>query len=225
MTTRPGSPSWSSSSHTTSGAAVRAANVRFTQRKTSTRDEHRREQRAAQREDAEEDLAVADLAEPEPVGVERDELGEQPQHDEQRRRGRALAAAGSSAERWAVRLRAVAPGGQIRLLLGRQLVDLDVHRGELEPRDLEVDVARHDVHLGSSALCFFTMYSAESAWFAKLMSMTAAGCPSAAARLMSRPSPSTYMRRPPTSELLDERAHGAPRRRRSGRAPRGRSRR
>ena len=38
---------------------------------------------------------------------------------------------------------------------------------------------------------FFTMYSAESAWLAKLMSITDAGCPSAAARLMSRPSPST----------------------------------
>jgi hypothetical protein len=36
MTTRPGSPSWSSSSHTTSGAAVRAANVRFAHRKTRT---------------------------------------------------------------------------------------------------------------------------------------------------------------------------------------------
>src|SRR5712692_10635901 len=37
---------------------------------------------------------------------------------------------------------------------------------------------------------FFTMYSHESAWSAKLMSITDAGCPSAAARLITRPSPS-----------------------------------
>ena len=36
ITTRPGRPSWSSSSHSTSGAAVRAANMRFAARKTRT---------------------------------------------------------------------------------------------------------------------------------------------------------------------------------------------
>ena len=36
ITTRPGRPSWSSSSHSTSGAAVRAAKVRLAHRKTST---------------------------------------------------------------------------------------------------------------------------------------------------------------------------------------------
>ena len=36
MTTRPGSPSWSSSSQRTSGAAVRAARVRFDHRKMRT---------------------------------------------------------------------------------------------------------------------------------------------------------------------------------------------
>ncbi len=42
---------------------------------------------------------------------------------------------------------AVRPGGQVLALRARQLVDRDAHRGELEPRDLEVDLARHDVHL------------------------------------------------------------------------------
>src|SRR5271166_4095219 len=41
----------------------------------------------------------------------------------------------------------------------------------------------------NSDACFI-MYSAESAWLAKLMSITEAGWPSAAARLMRRPSPS-----------------------------------
>ena len=36
ITTRPGSPSWSSSSQITSGAAVRAAKVRLAYRKTRT---------------------------------------------------------------------------------------------------------------------------------------------------------------------------------------------
>jgi inosine-uridine nucleoside N-ribohydrolase len=40
-----------------------------------------------------------------------------------------------------------------------------------------------------SVAWFFTMYSAASAWLAKLMSITDAGCPSAAARLIRRPSP------------------------------------
>ena len=43
----------------------------------------------------------------------------------------------------------------------------------------------------------FTRYSTESAWFANDMSMTMAGCPSAAARLMRRPSPSRNTRLPP----------------------------
>src|SRR5262249_32822622 len=43
----------------------------------------------------------------------------------------------------------------------------------------------------SRRLPCLTMYSTDSAWFAKLMSITIAGCPSAAARLISRPSPRT----------------------------------
>src|SRR5205085_10853487 len=39
-----------------------------------------------------------------------------------------------------------------------------------------------------------TRYSTDKAWFAKLISMTLAGCPSAAAKLIRRPSPSTMMR-------------------------------
>src|ERR1035441_1976301 len=44
------------------------------------------------------------------------------------------------------------------------------------------------------------MYSQESAWSAKLISITDAGCPSAADRLIRRPSPSRLMRRPSFSE-------------------------
>src|ERR1035437_3762069 len=44
------------------------------------------------------------------------------------------------------------------------------------------------------------MYSKESAWSAKLMYIPEAGCPSAAARLIRRPSPSRLMRRPSFSE-------------------------
>src|SRR5260221_8127013 len=40
------------------------------------------------------------------------------------------------------------------------------------------------------------MYSQDRAWSAKLISITDAGCPSAAARLMRRPSPRRLMRRP-----------------------------
>src|SRR5271168_1657833 len=44
------------------------------------------------------------------------------------------------------------------------------------------------------------MYSTESAWSAKLMSITDAGCPSAAARLIRRPSPSRLILRPSFNE-------------------------
>src|SRR5438309_10636533 len=44
------------------------------------------------------------------------------------------------------------------------------------------------------------MYSTESAWSAKLISMTLAGWPSAAARLIRRPSPSRLILRPSFSE-------------------------
>ncbi len=40
----------------------------------------------------------------------------------------------------------------------------------------------------SSCAAFLTMYSAARAWLAKLMSITLAGCPSAAARFTRRPS-------------------------------------
>src|SRR5271165_6297667 len=44
------------------------------------------------------------------------------------------------------------------------------------------------------------MYSTESAWSAKLISITDAGCPSAADRLISRPSPSRLILRPSFNE-------------------------
>ena len=77
------------------------------------------------------------------------------------------------------------------LLLGHR-VDVDAERLELEARDLAVDLGGHDVDaVASSSSWFFATYSAESAWPAKLMSMTAAGWPSAAPRLTSRPSAMT----------------------------------
>src|SRR5919197_4285397 len=49
-------------------------------------------------------------------------------------------------------LGAVTPGRQVRLLLARERVDLDADRGELEPGDLEVDLARHHVDLSLERL-------------------------------------------------------------------------
>ena len=63
-------------------------------------------------------------------------------------------------------------------------------RLQLQPRDLPVDILRDDRRPGSPArMRALAMNSAASAWLAKLMSITAAGCPSAAARLTRRPSP------------------------------------
>src|SRR5512142_1186298 len=42
-------------------------------------------------------------------------------------------------------LRALLPGGQVRLLVLGERVDLDAERGEREPRDLVVDLARDAV--------------------------------------------------------------------------------
>src|SRR5919199_773925 len=48
---------------------------------------------------------------------------------------------------------AFVPRSQVaRLLLG-QLVDLDAHRGELDARDLAVDLLRHDVNLPLELAC------------------------------------------------------------------------
>src|SRR3954471_19022142 len=44
-------------------------------------------------------------------------------------------------------LRPFFPGGEVLLLLGRQLVDSYAHALELEPRDLPVDLLRHRVDL------------------------------------------------------------------------------
>ena len=57
----------------------------------------------------------------------------------------------------------------------------------------------------SRVVQFCSMNSADSAWFAKLMSMTLEGCPSADARLMSLPSPRTLIFLPfGKREFLDE---------------------
>ncbi len=48
---------------------------------------------------------------------------------------------------------------------------------------------------------FLTRYSAESAWLANDISMTLAGWPSAAARLIRRPSPSTITLLPPSCPM------------------------
>src|SRR5688572_723995 len=44
-------------------------------------------------------------------------------------------------------LRTVPPGGEVRLLLRGEHVDVHAHGSELEPRDLEVDVTGNAVHL------------------------------------------------------------------------------
>ncbi len=86
---------------------------------------------------------------------------------------------------------AFGPGCEIVLLLGSELVHLHAHGFELELGDLPVDRLGHGVDLRlelgwRASACI----RRESAWLAKLISITAAGCPSAAARLIRRPSPS-----------------------------------
>src|ERR1022692_2726626 len=54
------------------------------------------------------------------------------------------------------------------------------------------------------------MYSADSAWLAKLISITEAGCPSAAERLIRRPSASTLSRRPSRNEYSSTNSHVEP---------------
>ena len=65
---------------------------------------------------------------------------------------------------------------------------MDAERLQLEARDLLIDVVRDVVDVLAELVPVASAYSAESAWLAKDMSMTAAGWPSAAARLTSRPS-------------------------------------
>ena len=74
-------------------------------------------------------------------------------------------------------------------LVGGEFVDLDAHGFELELGDLAVDGFGDRVDLWLSSEACLIKYSTERAWLAKLMSMTEAGWPSAAARLMRRPSP------------------------------------
>jgi hypothetical protein len=62
-------------------------------------------------------------------------------------------------------------------LLGGQRVDLDAHRRELQAGDLLVDRDRHGIDLVLELAACCTAYSVASAWFAKLMSITIAGCP------------------------------------------------
>ena len=68
----------------------------------------------------------------------------------------------------------------------------DAEGVELEAGDLAVDVLRHDVDAAARASRgSWRRTRPQSAWPAKLMSMTAAGWPSAAPRLTSRPSAMT----------------------------------
>src|SRR5947209_13946044 len=94
------------------------------------------------------------------------------------------------------RLRTVSPGREVLALRGRQRVDLHAHRRELEPGNLEIDLAGHSVHPLRQAPAVCDHMLGSQGLVGKLMSITAAGCPSAAARLMSRPSPRTKSRRP-----------------------------
>ena len=77
---------------------------------------------------------------------------------------------------------------------------VDAQGGQLEPRDLGVDRLGDDVDPAARARRGgAATYSADSAWLAKLMSMTAAGWPSAAPRLTSRPSAMRLSFLPPRS--------------------------
>ena len=85
---------------------------------------------------------------------------------------------------------------------------LDAERRELERRDLPIDLLGHRVDAGRRARpARRASCSAASACSANEMSITAAGCPSAAARLTTRPAGEQVQ--PPAAEdvLLDERAH------------------
>ena len=101
------------------------------------------------------------------------------------RRGREDAASGS-----------LFPAREVALLLLGELVDLHAHARELERGDHLVDLARHRIDLLLELRLPFTRCSTAGAWSAKLISMTIAGWPSAAARLISRPSPSRLIFRP-----------------------------
>ncbi len=95
---------------------------------------------------------------------------------------------------------------------GCQRVDRDAQRSQLEAGDLSVDFRRQQVNARLKLPLFFTRYSTDSAWFAKLISITLAGCPSAAARLIKRPSPRTITLRAAAFDfvLLNERTHRLP---------------
>jgi len=67
------------------------------------------------------------------------------------------------------------PARQILFLLRRQAVDLDAHGFEFQFCDALVEVDGHGETRFSSDAWFFTMYSQQSAWSAKLMSITDAG--------------------------------------------------
>jgi len=79
------------------------------------------------------------------------------------------------------RSRPVLPGGEVLGLLGRERVEDDVQGRQLEPGHFHVDRLRDVVDAFARSLCLPFRYSAASAWLAKLMSITDAGCPAAQA--------------------------------------------
>ena len=83
------------------------------------------------------------------------------------------------------------PGGKIVLLLFGQGVDLNTHGFQFQPCDLLVYGVGNGIDLTFQIGVFFGQILGAEGLVGKLISITLEGCPSAAARLMSRPSPNT----------------------------------
>ena len=87
-------------------------------------------------------------------------------------------------------LRAGVPAGQVPPLLISQLVDTYPETRQLQPRDLLVDVLGHVMHARRQVVGVLRDVQRAQRLVGKLMSITAAGCPSADARFSTRPSAS-----------------------------------
>ena len=84
------------------------------------------------------------------------------------------------------------PGAKVFHLFRGEGVDGDADGLEFQAGDFIIDLLGHRIDLFFEGFrWFFTTNSAPSAWLAKLISITEAGWPSAAARLIRRPSPRT----------------------------------
>src|SRR5579863_7498276 len=72
-------------------------------------------------------------------------------------------------------LRPFVPRSEVMLLLRRQHIELMPHRLQLEPRNLAIEMFRHNINLRLHCLVILHQILRHSDWFAKLMSITEAG--------------------------------------------------